>query len=258
MGPVAVTATSRGWEAVLEEGVPEGPRRLEVFSAPVESAEFARTWEATFRPDSKFLTAVALRKQLEARAVSFARGELRVDDRHSRTSIPLVAPRAGALEQAFGVSAELLDAAFAIAGDPDPVSPDAEVAVYLETPASPETAWSAIGSPSGYAALFEGVADAAVEATGARSWRARLAIAGGAPVVAEASADDASRVLTVTRESPASRTSWAVEEKDGSVHLVRRARLAGPRLDLLRNDSLRGRLAGTLAVDLLGWARLVP
>jgi arylamine N-acetyltransferase len=259
MGPVAVTATSRGWEALLEEGVPDAPRRLEVFSAPVDAAEFARNWEATFRPDSKFLTAVALRKQLEARAVSFARGELRVDDRHSRTSIPLVAPRAAALEQTFGVSAELLDEAFAIAGDPDPESPDAEISVYLETPSSAEAAWSAIATPAAYAALYGGVAEAAVEETGARSWRARLAIAGSSSpiVVEEGSADDASRVLTVTRESPPSRTSWAVEQKDGAVHLVRRARLAGPRLDLLRNDSLRGRLAGTLAVDLLGWARLL-
>ncbi len=38
---------------------------------------------------------------------------------------------------------------------------------------------------------------------------------------------------------------------------MRGARLSGPREDLLRNDSLRGRLAGTLAVDLLAWSAAV-
>jgi arylamine N-acetyltransferase len=257
MGPVAVTATPRGFEAVIEEGVPDGPRRLEVFAAEVAPEEFARTWEATFRPTSKFLTAVALRKQLEARAVSFARGALRVDDRHSRTTVPLAAPRSGILEETFGVSADLLEEAFAIAGDPDPASPDAEVAVYLETSSPADAAWSAIASPSGYAALYEGVAEAATDTAAPRAWRTKLEIAGGATVVDEVTADEAARIVTVSRESPASRTSWAVQEKDGVVYLVRRQTLVGPRHDLLRNDSLRGRLAGTLAVDLLGWARLL-
>jgi hypothetical protein len=232
--------------------------RLEVFGASVDAAEFAAKWEATFRPDSKFLSAVSLRKQLESRAVAFTRGELRVDDRHSRTTIPLASPRAGALEETFGVTAALLDGAFAIAGDPDPASQDAEVAVYLETSSPAAAAWSALSSPSGYAALYEGVAEAAIEANASRrAWRATLKIAGGAPVVEDAAADDATRILTVVRESPPSRTSWAVEEKDGVTYLVRRQRLSGPRPDLLRNDSLRGRIAGTLAVDLLGWARLL-
>ena len=257
MGPLAVTVTARGFEAVLEEGVPDGPRRLEVFAAAVEPEAFARTWEATFRPTSKFLTAVALRKQLEARTLSFARGALRVDDRHSRTTIPLAAPRSGVLEETFGVAADLLDEAFAIAGDPDPASPDAEVAVYLETSSPADAAWTAVSSPSGYAALYEGVAEAAVEPSGPRAWRASLTIAGGAPVVEDVEADDAARVVAVVRESPASRSSWAIEEKAGTVYLVRRQWLTGPRLDLLRNDSLRGRLAGSLAVDLLGWARLL-
>jgi arylamine N-acetyltransferase len=258
MGPLVVSETARGFEAAYEEGVPDGPMRLEVFGASVDAAEFAAKWEATFRPDSKFLSAVSLRKQLESRAVAFTRGELRVDDRHSRTTIPLASPRAGALEETFGVTAALLDGAFAIAGDPDPASQDAEVAVYLETSSPAAAAWSALSSPSGYAALYEGVAEAAIEANASRrAWRATLKIAGGAPVVEDAAADDATRILTVVRESPPSRTSWAVEEKDGVTYLVRRQRLSGPRPDLLRNDSLRGRIAGTLAVDLLGWARLL-
>jgi len=260
MGPLVVSETPHGWEIAYEEGVPDETRRLEVFAAAVDAAEFSAKWEATFRPDSKFLSAVSLRKQLESRAASFTRGEVRIDDRHSRTTIPLASPRAPALEEMFGVAAELLDGAFAIAGDPDPAGQDAEVAVYLETSSPADAAWSALSSPSGYAALYEGVAEAAVEtveARAGRAWRAKLGINGGAPVVEDATADDTARVLTVVRESPPSRTSWAVEEKDGVTYLVRRQRLAGPRLDLLRNDSMRGRIAGTLAVDLLGWARLL-
>ena len=50
-------------------------------------------------------------------------------------------------------------------------------------------------------------------------------------------------------------TSFRAEERDGTPWLVRTAVLEGSRLDLLRNDSMRGRIAGSLAVDLLGWAR---
>jgi hypothetical protein len=38
---------------------------------------------------------------------------------------------------------------------------------------------------------------------------------------------------------------------------MREAELSGPREDLLRNDSLRGRLAASLAVDLLAWSRML-
>jgi hypothetical protein len=51
--------------------------------------------------------------------------------------------------------------------------------------------------------------------------------------------------------------SFRVEVHDGETWLVREAVLAGPREDLLVNDSARGRMAGTLAVDLLAWTRLL-
>ena len=51
--------------------------------------------------------------------------------------------------------------------------------------------------------------------------------------------------------------SYRVEEREGATYLVREAALSGAREDLLRNDSARGRLAGTLAVDLLAWSRLL-
>ena len=60
--------------------------------------------------------------------------------------------------------------------------------------------------------------------------------------------------LDVARGSQSS--SFEVAIRNARTYLMRRLTLEGPRLDLLRNDSLRGRFAGTLAVDLLAWARV--
>jgi len=65
------------------------------------------------------------------------------------------------------------------------------------------------------------------------------------------------RALEVTRHYADGRTapfSLRVDARDGETWLVREAVLSGPREDLLSNDSARGRLAGALAADLLGWA----
>lgn len=263
MGPLRVEKTSRGFSIAFEEGVPESPRRLEVFEISANETDFAARWEGSFRAGSKFMRGVYFRRQLEARAVSFASGEIRVDDRHSRTRIPLEAGRAAALEDQFGTSRDAIEEAFATVGDPDPGIASAEVRVYLESPADAGRAWAAIASAEAYARLHEGVAGSAAQPTGPRAWRLSLEPdAGGAAVDARAvaivedvEAHDASRTLEVVRKGM--RSAWQVEEKDGSVYLVRRAELAGPRLDLLRNDSLRGRLAGSLAVDLLGWTRRI-
>ena len=260
---VAVSPTARGWAVELEGGVPEGPRSLELFDAEVSEQEFAARWERTFRPESKFLREVVLRRSLENRTVSFARGEARVDDLHSRTRIPLPAPRPAAVSELFGVDPAVLEEAFARAGDPDADSPDAQVEVFLESPAGADAAFHAIASPEGYARLHEGVAGVASEPTGPRSWTARLSLPSepGKPAPAEdaleesVTADAAARTLSVRRG--AQRSSWDVEERLGRVWLVRRSVLNGPRPDLLRNDSLRGRLAGTLALDLLAWSRRV-
>ena len=261
MGPLRIERTARGFRIAFEEGVPESPRRLEVFETPADETEFAARWEGSFRAESKFMRGVYFRRQLEARAVSFAGGEIRVDDRHSRTRIPLATGRAAALEEQFGTSRDVIEEAFAAVGDPAPGIANAEVRVYLESPADAGTAWAAIASPEAYARLHEGVASSAAERTGPRAWRLSLEPGGegSAPeareIVEDVEADDASRTLEVVRKGM--KSAWQVEEKDGSVYLVRRAELAGPRLDLLRNDSLRGRLAGSLAVDLLGWARRI-
>ncbi|HEY6050763.1 MAG TPA: hypothetical protein VIZ58_05895, partial [Thermoanaerobaculia bacterium] len=66
-------------------------------------------------------------------------------------------------------------------------------------------------------------------------------------------ADAPARTLRILRG--AQETSYRAEEREGTPWLIRRGVLDGPRTDLLRNDSMRGRIAGTLAVDLLGWAR---
>ncbi|HEY6146112.1 MAG TPA: hypothetical protein VIZ69_00380, partial [Thermoanaerobaculia bacterium] len=74
-----------------------------------------------------------------------------------------------------------------------------------------------------------------------------------AEIVESIEADGSERTLRIRRG--AQETSYRAEERDGRPWLIRRGVLEGPRTELLRNDSLRGRIAGTLAVDLLGWAR---
>jgi hypothetical protein len=245
--------------------VPEGPRELEIFDAPVSQAEFLQMWEKTWRPDSKFLTSVVLHREKDGRAVSFASGEIRVDDRHSRTRLPLPAPRAQALEEQFGVARELLERAFAIAGDPEPEIASAEVDVYLEVDASAGAAFDTIATVEGYRGLMEGVARVVAEEPAGEGWRLRLlppAAAGDDPVPAESAAideeitpDRAGLALRVRRGSRDS--FYQAIERGGRTFLLRRLVLDGARPDLLRNDSLRGRFAGTLAVDLLAWARRI-
>ena len=261
-GGLRVTPGARGWRVELLGGVPEGPRELEVFKAPVTSAEILHHWRRTFRPASRFLTGVALRREKEGRVVSFAGGEIRVDDLHSRTRVPLAAPRSAALEEQFGVERGLLERALAITGDPEPDLSDAEVSVYLETGASPGEAFDAIASPGGYRGLMEGVARVAGEEPAGKGWRLRLlppatgeADPPGAAIEEEIIPDPEGRSLRVRRGSRES--FYEALERGGRTFLVRRLRLDGPRPDLLRNDSLRGRFAGTLAVDLLAWARLL-
>lgn len=260
---MSVTATPRGWAVNLEGGVPIGPRSLELFDAAVSDEEFAAQWQATFRRDSQFLSGVVFRRAFDNRVLSFARGEARVDDLHSRTRIPLPAPRARVLAELSGIDAGVLEQAFSAVGDADPESPDARVEVFLETPGGADQAFAALASPESYARLHEGVATVENERTGPRSWIARLSLPREAdapspvspPLEEIVSADDGARSLSVRRGNQ--RSSWDVEELIGRTWLVRRATLNGPRPDLLRNDSLRGRLAGTLALDLLAWSRRV-
>ncbi len=107
------------------------------------------------------------------------------------------------------------------------------------------------------------MADVVSEADIPGGFRLELAApsAGGAgPSLTEDVAPDAAarRVGVVRRQGDAaSASAYAVLEKAGRTYLVREAALTGRRDDLLRNDSLRGRLAGALAVDLLAWTRML-
>src|SRR5204862_8093411 len=159
----------------------------------IPQAEFLEAWKKTWRPDSKFLTSVVLHRERDGRAVSFASGEIRVDDRHSRTRLPLPAPRAPALEEQFGVARELLQRAFAIAGDPEPEIASAEVDVSLEVDASAEAAFDAIATVEGYRRPMEGVALVVRQEPAGEGWRLRLVppvAAGDDPAPAESAAID--------------------------------------------------------------------
>jgi hypothetical protein len=254
---LSATETERGVHVRFLSGVPEGPRRLEVFRAPVADEEFLSRWRGTFRPDSKFLVNVSLQKRDGPRVITFARGEVRVDDLHTRTRIPLAAERPRRLAEIFGVDEDLLRRAFSIAGDPEPEFADARLTAWLSVEADPARAFGAIASSEGYRQLMEGVADVTGE-----GWRFRLSPPGGSEggFEEDVEPDPDRRALAVRRRYPDGREvalEFRVEVRDGETWLVREAVLSGAREDLLRNDHARGRLAGSLAVDLLAWARRI-
>ena len=261
LAAMRLSRAARGLRVELAGGVPEGPRALEIFDEAVAEESFTRRWIETFRPDSKFLTAISLRRQTESRAVSFARGELRVDDLHSRTRIPVQSSRAAALAGVFGVEKDLLARAFAFTGDPEPEISRAELTVFLAAGDEPEAAWRAIASPEGYGRLMEGAARVVASEPAGQGWSISLeppesgAPGSGARFEETLHADPAGLSLEVRRGGQTS--YYEAARKEGAAYLIRRAILPGAGEDLLRNDSLRGRLAGTLAVDLLAWARLL-
>jgi hypothetical protein len=148
-------------------------------------------------------------------------------------------------------------------GDPSPAETDASLAAYLEIDRPPEQAFAAIASPEGYRKLLEGVADVLTETRTASGFRFELGAPGQAPSSPRLTEDvvvEESRLrLAILRRTPEAqfRSSFRAETRGAATWLVRAAALSGGREDLLRNDALRGRLAGTLAVDLLAWARLL-
>ncbi len=255
--------TPRGLHVGFSGGVPEGPRELEVFFDPVTDERFRELWQKTFAPRARFLQSVTLRKDAGNRVVSYAGGVLRVDDRHSRLSIPLVSSRSQTLSDVFGVENELLENAFAIARDPSPSTTEATLTAYLETDRSAADAYAAISTPRGYRRLLEGVAEVVGEEATATGFRFELAAPGagaGSPRLVEEVAPESGRgrlsILRRVGESP-QLSSFRAEARGKTTWLMREMTLSGSREDLLRNDGLRGRLAGTLAVDLLAWARLL-
>ncbi len=258
-----IEETADGFEVTFEGGVPEGPRKIAIWSATVSPESYHELWRRTFRNGAPFLQEVTLRRDLGNRVLAFSRGEVRVDDRHSRLRVPLPAPRASALGTLFGLDEELLARALTIAGDPEPAGADAALTSYLETDASPAAAYGTIASPEGYRRLLQGVAEVGDLAATPSGFRLTLTPGSGAGPEArledEVTLDPESRRVAVTRRAGAAeqRSSYRAQTRDGRTYLMREAVLSGAREDLLRNDSLRGRYAANLAVDLLAWGRML-
>jgi len=236
---------------------------LEVFFDAVTDERYREVWQSTFAPRSRFLRSVTLRKEAGNRVVSFAGGVLRVDDRHSRLAIPLLSARAQTLSEVFGVEKGILENALAIARDPVPATSEATLTAYLETERTAAAAYAAIATAPGYRRLLEGVADVASEETTSAGFRFELAAPGAGPgsprLIEEVAAEKDRLRLSILRRigETAQRSSFLAETRGETTWLMRETTLSASREDLLRNDALRGRLAGTLAVDLLAWARLL-
>jgi len=274
---LGVEKTERGIRVEWRDGVPEGPRALELFAPTVTEDEYAAHWRRTFAPGSRFLTLFSMRRDLDNRTVSYADAEVRVDDRHSRLRIP-VAPGAAPrlLAEVFGIEQELLARAMEAFAEDPPGSTSTEATVsaplsgatltaYLEVAAAPAEAYARIATPAGYRRLVEGVAEVISEesTTAAGGFRVVLGAPGRPPDSREQASDDltpdpaALRLQQERRTSSGvpARSAWAAESRGGRTYLLRELFLPGSREDLLRNDSMRGRLAGALALDLLAWAR---
>jgi hypothetical protein len=263
---LSVRRSPRGWRVEFTAGVPDGPGGLEIFDAPVAEEEFAARWQATFRPDSRFLTRVGIRRTEGERAISFTRGEVRVDDRHSRLAVPLPAPRGRRIAEIFEMDEEALTRALSIAGDPPSEAPAARLTAYLTVEAPLDAAFAAIGSAGAYRDLLSGVAEVSVAEATPTAWHVSAAppAASGSPArdagfEEDVRADSDARRLEIRRTSVRSAFDSSFETKllRGRTYLIRSVTFEGSREDLLRNDSARGRLAGTLAVDLLAWARKI-
>lgn len=264
---LAVRPSARGWSVAFHGGVPDGPPGLEIFAEPVAEPDFMARWETTFRPDSRFLRGVGVRRMEEQRIVSFGHGEVRVDDRHSRLAVPIPPPRARRIADLFGLEEGPVARALAKTSDPSSRLPGVTLTAYLQTDASPEAAFAAIGSPDVYRRLMSGVARVTSSEATAGGWRLELAAPDGDAAAAPGSERFAEEVraepeearLDVRRIYPgrAYDSSFEARALRGATYLVRSLTFEGEREDLLRNDSARGRLAGTLAVDLLAWARQI-
>jgi hypothetical protein len=263
-GPGATLAVARSDQAFrvgFPDAAPDATRSIDIFDAPVSEDELERAWGATFRKEAHFLSGVRLQVVREGRTVSFAGGEVRVDDRHSGLRVPLLLARPRRLSEIYGMDEAVLAAAFDLVGDPDPASTEASLSAHLETAATPDRAFDAIATLEGYRALAEGVASVTGEEVTPRGFRLKLAASPEAALQSaleeEIDVDRPSRRLSISRRGAtgALRSNYRVVSRESRTWLVREALFDSPREDLLRNDALRGRFAGSLAVDLLAWSR---
>lgn len=264
---LGVRPTPRGWHVLFTAGVPIGPPGLEIFGQPVGADEFIGRWRSTFRSDSRFLAGVGARRMEQQRITAFSRGEVHVLDRHSRLTVPLPPPRANQIAQLFGMDESPVQRALSLAGDPSSELRGATLAAYLETGVSADAAFQAIGTPEAYRDLMSGVANILTCEGTPTEWRVELSppVTNGRAAAADGGftedvrADPQARRLVVRRihADRSIETTFEAAVMRSRTHLIRSVTFEGKREDLLRNDSARGRLAGTLAVDLLGWARLI-
>jgi hypothetical protein len=261
IGELAVSEEPSGFRVVFRDGVPEGPRSVEVLSAPVDDQLFERMWRRTFHRGTRFLRGVRLRRDLENRVVSFSEGEIRVDDLHSRLRLPLGGAHVETLANLFGIDAEVLSRALALCPSRSAAG-GARLTSYFPVETGARAAFEAIAAPGAYRRLVAGMGEIVREEETGRGFRFVF----GPPsapkqfqIEEEVVADPEARRIDVLRrqggvESP---SAYFVIEREDRTYLVREAALSGECEDLLRNDSLRGRLAGGLALDLLAWARLL-
>lgn len=267
LAELRIEPTPRGKSVAWVDGVPEGPRALELFSETATPERFEAHWRATFRSDSRFLARVAMRRSLDNRIVSYAEGALRVDDRHSRLSIPVPRPAASSrLSELFGIERELIERALdSVGGEESPTGGEgATLTAYLEVEPEPSAAIAAIASAAGYRRLVEGVAEVFAQEPTSSGFRLTMGAPGqaadsAAAIRDEVSPDPAAARVRLERWTgkTLARSSYAAERRGDKTYLLRVASLGASREDLLRNDSLRGRLAGILALDLLAWSRML-
>ena len=254
---------SDGLRVTYEGGVPEGPRTLFLGTRTVTAERYRELWERTFRRGAPFLREITLRRDRGDRILSYTAGDVRVDDRHSRLRVPLPPPRASALARIFDMDEEILQRALGIVGEPSISLNGAGplLTSYLDTDAKAGDAYAAIASSDGYRRLLRGVAEIGDVTPTATGFRLTLSPGTGsdARLEEEVALDPSSLRLTILRRSGASehRSSYRAQERDGRTWLLREAFVPGSGEELLRNDSLRGRFAAGLAVDLLAWSRML-
>ena len=175
---------------------------------------------------------MTLRVDRGNRVLSFAKGELRVDDLHSRLRMPLPGGRAALLAPLFEMDEEILSSALRIAGDPAPEASGATLTAYLETEAPALRAFEAIASLEGYRRLLGGVADISGEQGTAAGFRLKLSAGGtdpGAAIEEEVAVEKEALRLSVARRGgkSESRSFYQAEEREGRTWLLREAALVG-------------------------------
>ena len=233
---------------------PERGRLIDYGLLPVPEDRFREAWERTFSTPSLFLGGVVLRRRVDDRVLRWFRAEVSISDAYSRTFVPVISARAARLSEVFSIDASLLQRAFAIAGDPDPVRRRARVEAYAETP-SAERIFFELATPEGYRRFAAGIGDVEIEERGPGRFRAVLSGASGETVSEEIELDPDAGILRIRRSAGLTDSGFFLDRETGTPRLVRFADLPDAREEFLRSDMGRGRLAGLLAMDLLALSR---